>query len=98
MVRAAVNAQDLATGRTSTRFEEIALEQTNTIKALQQELYDRDRRNDAIISHYEQLVRMEKGLSRDAEEAERKAETEVGNLIGELERLQSLLTAHGIDF
>lgn len=98
MVRAAANAHDLATDRTSTRFEEIALEQTNTIKALQQELYDRDRRNDAIISHYEQLVRMEKGLSRDAEEAERKAETEVGNLIGELERLQSLLTAHGIDF
>lgn len=82
----------------SKRLQEITMEQTNTIKALQQELYDQDQRNAAIITHFEQLVRMEKELVRDAEEAERKAETEVGTLIKELERLQSLLTDHSIDF
>lgn len=41
---------------------------------------------------------MGKDLARDAEEAERKAEAEVGTLIEELERLQALLTAHSIEF
>lgn len=65
---------------------------------MRKELHDRDQRSDAIMAHYEQLVRMEKELASDAEEGERKSETEIVILTEELERLQSLLTAHGIAF
>ncbi|CAN8102475.1 unnamed protein product [Discula destructiva] len=80
------------------RLQEITTEQSDTIEALRQELQDRDRRSNAIMAHYEQLVRMEKSLARDAEEAERKAETEIVILTEELERLQSLLATNGIAF
>lgn len=78
------------------KWEEITLEQSNTIKALRQELLDRDQRANRIMAHYEQLVRLEKGLVREAEEAERKAEAEIGFLTEELERLQALLTTRKI--
>lgn len=98
MVRATAQGQEGVQDAAFTRLQETTIAQSNTIKSLQQEIHDRDRKNDEIISHYEELVRMGKDLARDAEEAERKAEAEVGTLIEELERLQALLTAHGIEF
>lgn len=79
-------------------MQQIALEQTSTIDMLNQQLIDQEQRGKAVIAHLEELNSMEKGLTRDAEEAERKAEVEVGILTKEVERLQSLLVAHNIAF
>lgn len=84
--------------QTFTRMQQIAVEQTNTITALRQQLIDQEQRCNTIINHLEDLNRIEKDLSRKSEEAEKKAEIEIGVLTGELERLQSLLTAHNIVF
>lgn len=78
------------------RMQQIVAEQTSTINALRQQLADQEHRGNAIVAHLEDLNRTEKSLSRDAEEAEKKAEIEIRLLTDELERLQSLLTAHGI--
>lgn len=80
------------------RMQQIAAEQTSTINTLRQQLADQEQRGNAIVAHLEELNRREKGLARDAEEAEKKAEIEIRVLTEELERLQSLLTAHNIAF
>lgn len=79
-------------------MQQIAVEQTSTIDALRQQLIDQEQRSNAVTAHLEDLNRTAKNLARDAEEGEKKAEMEIDILTLELERLQSLLTAHDIAF
>lgn len=79
-------------------MQQVAAEQTSTINILRQQLVDQEQRCNTLVAHLEKLNTIEKGLARDAEEAEKKAEIEIDVLTQELERLQSLLMAHHIVF